>query len=282
MTDRLTDEALEFMAESGDNPFFVNLHYYAVHRPLVKRSEEMYQKYYTKEGDELLGQGIAEHKEDHAVYATMIESVDDNVGRILEFLEREGIADNTIIVFSSDNGYNGIVSGNRQMRGVKGEVYEGGVRVPTFIHVGGQSEGRSVTAPISCVDYFPTFIEWAGVKNYSGVLDGESLVPLLKRDRKAFDERPIFWQLSSKYKHGTCTAMRVGKYKMIEFLATGKIELYDLESDPMESKNIADKEVEVRDRLYKIIVDWRRENSVPMPPNSVVSNNIDDLAAKTK
>ncbi len=270
LTDRLTDEALEFMAESGDTPFFINLHYYAVHRPLVKRSEEMYQKYFQKEGDEELGQGVESMKEDHATYATMIESVDDNVGRILAFLDKEGLMESTIIVFSSDNGYNGVVSGNRQMRGVKGEIYEGGVKVPTFIHVGNQTDGRTVTAPISCVDYFPTFIEMAGVKNYKGVLDGESLVPLLNKDRKSFDERPVFWQLNSKYKHGTCTAMRLGDYKMIEFLATGKIELYNLATDPMESKNLSDIEPEKCKQLHDVMVSWRRDNEVPLPPNSVV------------
>ncbi len=270
LTDRLTDEALEFMEESGDTPFFVNLHYYAVHRPLVKRSEELFEKYMAKEGDEILGQGVGNHRENHAIYATMIESVDDNIARIMDYLKSKGIEDNTVIVFSSDNGHNGLVSANRLMRGVKGEVYEGGVRVPTFVHWGDNLKSRTVTAPISCIDYFPTFIELAGAKKYDGVLDGNSIVPLLKKDRKSFDERPVFWQLSSKYRHGTCTAMRIGQYKMIEFLATGKVELYDLESDPMESKNLADAEPELRDRLLKIIVDWRSENAVPLPANSVV------------
>lgn len=270
LTDRLTDEALEFMSESEGSPFFVNLHYYAVHRPLVKRSEEMYEKYLGKEGDEILGQGVGKQRDNHAIYATMIESVDDNVGRIMEYLESKGIADNTVIVFSSDNGHNGLVSDNRLMRGAKGEVYEGGVRVPTFIHWGDRLKSRTVTAPVTCVDYFPTFIDLAGVKGYDGVLDGNSLVPLLKKDRKSFDERPVFWQLSSRYKHGTCTAVRVGRYKLIEFLATGECELYDLEKDPMESINIAGSQSEVCERLHKIIIDWRAQNSVPLPPNSVV------------
>ncbi len=275
LTDRLTDEAIEFMDECGDDPsnpdpFFINLHYYAVHRPLVKRSDELYQKYINKEGDEIMGQGVGSHRDNHAIYATMIESVDDNIGRIMDYLRDKGIEENTVIIFSSDNGYNGLVSANHTMRGAKGEVYEGGVRVPTFIHWGGRLDSRMVTAPISCVDYFPTFIDLAGVKGYKGTLDGNSLLPLLKKDRKSFDERPVFWQLSSRYKHGTCTAVRVGQYKMIEFLASGEVELYDLETDPMESKNIANTQPAIRDRLKGMIASWRAENNVPLPPNSVV------------
>lgn len=270
LTDRLTDEALEFMEESEGQPFFVNLHYYAVHRPLVKRSEELYQKYINKEGDENMGQGVGDNRDNHAVYATMIESVDDNIGRIMDYLRSKGIEDNTVIVFSSDNGHNGLVSANRHMRGVKGEIYEGGVRVPTFIYWGSQLKSRKVTAPIHCVDYFPTFIDLAGVKGYKGTLDGDSLVPLLKKDRKSFDERPVFWQLSSRYRHDTCTAVRMGRYKMIEYLASGDVELFDLESDPMESKNLAETQPELRDAMRDLIIAWRSENSVPLPPNSVV------------
>lgn len=272
LTDRLTDEAIDFIAECGNEPFFVNLHYYAVHRPLVNRSEELYEKYLNKPGDELLGQGVGSDdiKSRHATYATMIESVDDNVGRIMRYLKENNLLENTVVVFSSDNGYNGLVSDNRTMRGVKGEVYEGGVRVPTFIHWGSKTTPRRVNSPITAVDYFPTFIDIAGVKSYSGVLDGDSVLPLLDGDTPEWESRPIFWQLSSQYRHGTCSVVRAGRYKLIEFLASGEVELYDLESDPMESCNIASKQSEVCDRLLDIIYRWRKENNVELPPNSVV------------
>ncbi len=272
LTDRLTDEAIEFMEECDDEPFFVNLHYYAVHRPLVNRSEELYEKYLNKQGDETLGQGVGsdEVRSRHATYATMIESVDDNVGRIVEYLKANDLLDNTVIVFSSDNGHNSLVSSNRTMRGAKGGVYEGGVRVPTFIHWGSNTTPCRVNSPISAVDYFPTFIDIAGVESYGGVLDGESVLPLLNGDTPEWESRPIFWQLSSQYAHGTCSVVRVGRYKLLEFLASGEVELYDLESDPMESCNIATEQSEIRDRLLNIIYRWRKENSVELPPNSVV------------
>ncbi len=270
LTDRLTDEAMAFMSSRSDAPFFINLHYYAVHRPLVKRSEELYQKYKAKEGDSLMGQGVGDNSDNHAIYATMIESVDDNIGRILDFLEQQGLMEDTIIVISSDNGHNGLVSANNTMRGVKGEIYEGGVRIPTLIHWSDNYTPRRVSAPISLLDYFPTFIDFAGVDSYSGVMDGRSIVPLLEGDEQPYSERPIFWQLSSQYRHGTCTAVRIGEYKMIQFLATGEVELYNLEADPMESCNLAVSHPEVRERMLKVITDWRAENCVPLPGNSVV------------
>ncbi len=269
LTDRLTDEAIEFIERCDDAPFFINLHYYAVHRPLVKRSEELYQKYIDKGGDEIMGQGVGSNRDKHAIYATMIESVDDNIGRLLDYLEQHGLLESTTIVLSSDNGHNGLVSDNRLLRGAKGEIYEGGVRVPTLIYRAGAAP-RRVSTPISLLDYFPTFIDIAGVEGYVGTLDGDSLLPLLEGEDADFEERPIFWQLSSQYKHGTCTAVRVGRYKLIEFLATGAVELYDLESDPMESDNIAASRTDVRDRLLILLKEWRKSNSIALPPNSVV------------
>ncbi|MFI3259127.1 MAG: sulfatase [Rikenellaceae bacterium] len=270
LTDRLTDEALEFMSKCDDAPFFINLHYYAVHRPLVKRSEELYQKYINKEGDEVLGQGVGPNREEHAIYATMIESVDDNIGRIMEYLEREGLTDDTVIVFSSDNGHNGLASDNRQIRGAKGDIYEGGVKVPTFVHWGDRYRSRTVAAPITSVDYFPTFLELAGVKGYNGVVDGDSFLSVLKKERKGDYERPIFWQLSSQYKYKACTAVRVGDYKLIQYLASGIVELFNLATDPMESNNIAESSPEVRDRLVKLVTDWRQSNDMLLPANTTV------------
>ncbi len=269
LTDRLTDEAMEFMSQHRDSPFFINLHYYTVHRPIVKRSEELYQKYLAKDGDPVLGQGLGKKRDDHCAYATMIESLDDNVARLVKFLKDNNLYDNTVIVFTSDNGHNSIVSSNNKMRAAKGSVYEGGVRVPTFIHWSGKTENRTTPSPISAVDYFPTFLDIANIK-YNGTLDGTSVVPLLKKDDKKSYSRPIIWQLSSQYQHGTCTAVRQGDYKLIQFLATGEVELYNLRQDPKESTNIAQQHPEVTKKLLSTITTWRNKNQVPLPPNSVV------------
>ncbi|MFR9519400.1 MAG: sulfatase [Rikenellaceae bacterium] len=274
LTDRLTDEAIEFMDASGDDPFFVNLHYYTVHAPFIKRSEELYEKYMAKEGDPILGQGMekGERRKSVAAYATMIESLDDNFARLVEYLDESGKLDNTIIVFSSDNGYN--IGANNKMRGKKRFIYEGGVRVPTFIYWKDKVVARRSQMPISLLDYFPTFIDFAGIEGYDGTLDGTSIRPLLTSDcQETYAERPIYWQLSSECVHGTCTAMRQGDYKLIEFLATGEVELYNLEQDPKESCNIAESEVEVAQRMLHQMHQWRADNDVELPPNAVVNNN---------
>ncbi len=272
LTDRLTDEAIEFMDASGDDPFFVNLHYYTVHAPFIKRSEELFEKYMAKEGDPILGQGMEKggRRESVAAYATMIESLDDNFARLVAYLEESGKLENTIIVFSSDNGYN--IGSNNNMRGKKRLIYEGGVRVPTFIYWKDKVAARRTEAPISLLDYFPTFIDFAGVEGYEGTLDGTTIRPLLANDAEGFAERPIYWQLNSECVHGTCTAMRQGDYKLIEFLATGKVELYNLVNDPKESKNIAKSEVEIAQKMLREMHQWRADNNVELPPNAVVNN----------
>ncbi|MFI3322761.1 MAG: sulfatase [Rikenellaceae bacterium] len=272
LTDRLTDDAIEFMQEHKDGPFFVNLHYYTVHRPVVSRSDELLEKYMNKEGDEKLGQGVGEgkRKEDIAAYATMVESLDDNFGKLVNFLKDNGLDKNTIIVFSSDNGYN--VGGNNLLRSKKRSIYEGGVRVPTFVHWPEHVNARRTDVPIHILDYFPTFLDMAGINNYNGILDGKSLTPLFMGDTPELKERPIFWQLNSVGLDGTCTAMRQGKYKLIQFLATGNVELYDLEADPKETTNIATDRADVAEKMLSEMKQWRATNNVPLPPNAIVDN----------
>lgn len=268
LTDLLTSEAIDFMDEHKDEPFFINLNYYTVHRPIRRRSEELFQKYMNKEGDELTGQGVGKRKEKMAEYASMIESLDDNVKRIVDFLDEKGLRENTIIVFSSDNGYHGIASDNKLMRGKKGHIYEGGIRVPTFFNCPGKVAARRSEAPISCLDYYPTFIDLAGVSNYDGVMDGHSLILLFKEDTEMFNERPLFWHLASVCRHGTCSVIRKGNFKLIQFLADGKLELYDLVNDPLEANNLAEQKPTVCKNMLEELTAWRKDNSVPLPPNS--------------
>ncbi|MFR9661432.1 MAG: sulfatase-like hydrolase/transferase, partial [Rikenellaceae bacterium] len=271
LTDRLTDDAISFMKENKGGPFFVNLHYYTVHQPVISRSDELVEKYMAKDGDETLGQGVGnkDKKLKAAAYASMIESLDDNFGRMVDFLEESGLDKNTIIVFSSDNGYN--FGANNLLRGKKRDIYEGGVRVPTFIYWPGKSVARRTKISVSVLDYFPTFLDLAGINDYKGTLDGNSIKPLLTSDDEAFKERPIFWQISSRSaRMGTCTAVRQGKYKAIQFLATGEVEVYDLENDPMESKNLAKTNKAIAGKFAKQMSEWRVDNNVPMPGDAVV------------
>ncbi|EMI43504.1 sulfatase [Rhodopirellula sp. SWK7] len=271
LTDRLTDEAIEFMDVHKEGPFFINLHYYTVHRPLRARSQSLLEKYLNKSGDPVTGQGTNTGKQKvlEAEYATMIESLDDNIGRIEQFLVENGLRENTLIIFTSDNGQNG--RSNDLLRESKGHIYEGGIRVPTFINWPGKINPRRTEVPIMGLDFFPTFMDLAGI-DYDGVLDGQSITPLFQADDAALKERPLFWHLASQYKHGTCSVIRKGSYKLIQFLATGKLELYDLGRDPKEEHNLAATQPETAERLLAELVQWRHANDVPLPPNAVVEN----------
>lgn len=267
LTDRLTDEAIDFIDRNKQNPFFVNLHYYAPHRPTVPRNKEWLQKFLEKAPDTITGQGT-QKLEEIAAYATMIASIDVNVRRIFDFLDKEGLRGNTVVIFTSDNGFNGLQSNTNTLRGAKGTIYEGGIRVPAFVNWKGKVAPGILETCICGLDYFPTFLELAKVKNYKGVLDGESLVPLLKGE--ILEERPLFWHLASAYKNPPCSIIRKGEWKLIQFLNDGKVELYNLKNDMAESENLVERKKEKADELLDELVSWRKKNKVPLPPASIL------------
>jgi arylsulfatase A-like enzyme len=267
LTDRLTNEAIDFIKENKEQPFFVNLHYYAPHRPIVPRNDKAYQKFLKKQPDTITGQGIKNIAKT-AGYASMIASIDENVKRIFDYLDKERLRENTIVIFTSDNGFNGLTSKSNALRGAKGMVYEGGIRVPAFVNWKGKIKAGNSDVPICGMDYFPTFLDLAQVQNYNGVLDGKSLVPLLKN--KSFKERPLFWHLASRYRNPPCSIIRKGKWKLIQFLNDAKVELYNLEKDLKESKNLVDENPKIASQLLNELTIWRKTNRAPLPQTSVL------------
>ena len=270
LTDRLTDEAIEFMDIHKEEPFLINLNYYAVHAPVRARSEALLQKYLNKPADSITGQGVSDNekrREHYAGYATMVESVDDNINRLLEYLDKSGLRENTIIIFTSDNGYNGGQSNNNLLRGSKGYIYEGGIRVPMMINWPDKVKPRRSDAAVTCLDVFPTLMDVAGIE-HKGIIDGNSVTDLFKKDSEIFIERPLFWHLASQWKHGTCSVIRKDNFKLIQFLADGKLELYNLKADPSETHNLAEEKPEIANQLLEELVSWRKANKVPLPPNS--------------
>ncbi len=268
LTDRLTADAIDFMKRNKDKPFFVNLHFYAPHRPTVARTQQAVEHFIQKKADPTTGQGEGspKAKSNIAGYASMIQSVDDNVKRIIDFLDASGLRENTIIVFTSDNGFNGMQSKNKNLRGAKGNVYDGGLRVPSFVNWKNNVKASRCKEPIHVVDYFPTFLELAKVSNYKELLDGDSFVPLLQG--KKMGERPIFWHIASKYKDEPCSIIRVGAWKLIQFLKDGKVELYNTEKDLAEKHDLSATNKEKTQQLLSQLVEWRRKNNVPLPPSS--------------
>lgn len=270
LTDRLTDDAIDFMERHKEGPFFVDLHYYSPHRPSVPRSDALLAHFMNKEGDVSTGQGegTPKKKKEVAAYATMVKSIDDNIKRITDYLDQAGLRENTVIVFTSDNGFNGLQSSNKNLRGAKGNVYDGGLRVPALVNWPGKVAGGRDATAVQGLDLFPTFLELAGVGDYTGTLDGDSWLPLLKGQPLA--ERPIFWHVASKYKDPPCSIIRQGKWKLIQYLKDGKVELYDTDKDLKESKNLAKSHPEKAQQLLDELVAWRQQNDVPLPPSSIL------------
>jgi arylsulfatase A-like enzyme len=203
-----------------------------------------------------------------AGYATMVQSIDENVKRIMDYLDKENLRENTIIIFTSDNGFNGLQSANNRLRGAKGNVYEGGIRVPAFANWKGKIKPGYSNEPISGLDYFPTFLELANINNYSATLDGNSIVPLLEGE--PMKDRALFWHLASAYKDLPCSIIRKGDYKLIQFLLDGKVELYNLKNDLKESTDLSDSQSETKEALLAELQQWRKDNNVPLPPASVL------------
>jgi arylsulfatase A-like enzyme len=272
LTDRLTTEAIEFIERNKDRPFFVNLNYYAPHQPTVKRNQAWFDHFMQKPADPVTGQGHG-RREEIAAYATMVKSIDENVGRIVDVLDKEGLRDSTIIIFTSDNGFNSSQSETSVLRGSKGTVYEGGLRVPALINWPNVvAPGRSAT-PITGMDYFPTFLELASVDDYRGQLDGQSLVPLLKREA-GWRPRSLYWHIASRYKSPPASIVRDGDWKLIQYLLDGTVELYNLKDDLGERRDVSAEHPDVTKALVQELDTWRRENSVPLPPGSSLHKDV--------
>lgn len=288
LTDALTEKSIKFIKEDLTKPFFLYLSHYGVHTPL-EAPKHLVEKYEQKlktmkfEGpeyemvDRKSGRGDQKMRQDNAVYAAMIESVDNSLGRLMEEFEKLGVADNTIIVFTADNGglsnrgeMNGKVStrplatSNLPLRTGKGWLYEGGIREPFIVKWPGVVKPGVVNEKdlANGTDLFPTFLEMAGLPlQPEAHLDGVSLVPSLKG--QAFKRGPIFWHspLSRPYSTGDIdgSAVRIGDYKLVEFYNEERVELYNLSEDLSEKKDLAEKMPEKTKEMLKVLHDWREE-----------------------
>ena len=272
LTDRLTDEAVSFISDNRDHPFFLYMAYYTVHSPLQARSDKK----------ELFENREKNEAHNNPTYAGMISSLDDGVGRILKTIDRLGLAENTLLLFTSDNG--GVWKTSKQwpLRAGKGSYYEGGIREPLIVRWQGKIEaGSSCDTPVSGIDFFPTFLDFAGVEAPSEkILDGVSLVPLLLQTGMISD-RPLYWHFpiyleayfeegafetrDAKFRTRPGSAMRLGKWKLLEFFEDSEIELYDLNADIGEKQNLADLNPEKAQEMLEILARWRNETGAPVP-----------------
>jgi arylsulfatase A len=269
ITDRLTAEAVRFIEQSRDRPFFLYLPHFTVHIPLQAKPE-MIAKYRPKTHPEQL--------QHNPTYAAMVESLDQSVGAIMSKVDELGLADHTVIFLNSDNGgvlYNwwdkDNTTSNRPLRAGKGHLYEGGIREPLIVRWPGVTKpGSTSAAPVSSVDYFPTIREIAGPATRGGSpVDGKSLVPLLHGTGTS-KRGPLFWHYPHYSPQGGYPGGAVldGDYKLIEFYEDSHLELYNLAQDLGERNNLAEKEPRKAAELRALLQNWRTSVQASMPkPN---------------
>lgn len=271
LTDRLTSEAISFIEQNKDRPFYIYLPHFAVHTPIMGKPEviEKYQKKKAASGHS------------NPTYAALVESVDDSVGRLRTALSKHALSEQTIFVFTSDNGgLSGTVNAKGWSRGPtdnsparlgKGSLYEGGVHIPLIVTWPGQiPAGEVCETPVISYDHVPTLMAATGSPlSEDEVVDGESLLPLLTQ-KGQLKRQAIYWHYPH-YHPGSATpysAVREGDWKLIEFFETGRIELYNLRRDPGEQENVADLDADIATALTEKLNAWRKEVGAQEPiPN---------------
>lgn len=259
LTDRLTAEAERFLTQHADRPFFLSLCHFAVHTPIKAPSEADVARF--DPTDRPPGQ------QRNPIYAAMLWRVDQSVGRIMARLKELGVAERTIVIFTSDNGGLAVSEGpntpattNAPLREGKGYLYEGGIRVPLLVHwPAGIPQSRVCDAPVCSLDLFPTLVELCGGRAAGGV-DGVSLAQLW-REGTAPRRDVLYWHYPHYSNQGGRPggAVRAGDWKLIEFYEDGRRELFHLGRDPREARNLSAAEPETVERLGRMLADWRRE-----------------------
>lgn len=269
LTDQLTEYGIEFIEQNRNKPFFLYLAYSAPHVFIVPRGDKL-RKYFFKYGKS--------EEKFNPYYAAMVESIDDGVGEIMKTLQREGLAENTMVVFTSDNGGLGldelgpVPSSMLPLRKWKGHIYEGGIRIPAIVSWPGRIEPGTVSdSYFTTTDWLPTFCEITGISKLPENVDGISILPLLKDPEKIQNsERPMFWHYPhfSNQLGRPAGAVRLGDFKLVELYETGKLELYNLREDIGETRDLADTMKEKTTEMYQLFTEWRKNMGAQMPvPN---------------
>lgn len=292
LTDRLTNEAVRLIEETGDRPFFLHLSHYAVHNP-IQAPADLVEKYRLK-ADRLGLDSVPQFKiGDHhqswqkrherirrrvvqadPAYAAMIENLDANIGRLLGALERTGHADDTIVIFTSDNGGLATAEGsptcNAPLVEGKGWMYDGGVRVPLLVRWPGTiTAGTTCVEPVTSPDFYPTLLEVAGLPSRPEQhVDGTSMLPALQGS--TFERGPIYWHYPHYANQGGTpgAAVRYGDWKLAEFFEDEHVELYNIRDDISESHDLAgeSEHAAIRERLHRTLTAWGRDVGARRPP----------------
>lgn len=270
VTDRLSDEAVRFIQNNRNKPWALYLTHFAVHTPLDAK-KELLPKYQAKPKGKL---------HNHVAMATMIQAVDDGVGRIQAALDDLGLTKNTVVLFFSDNGGYGPATDMDPLKGYKGTYYEGGIRVPFFVKWPGVVKpGSKSEEPIIGVDLYPTICEIANAPlPKDQPLDGVSLVPLFRGEEK-WPERALYWhfpaylqsyqvwdeQRDPLFRSRPCSIIRRGDWKLHQYFEDGGLELYNLREDIGETTNLAKTNPEKAEELLRELKGWQKQIHAPIP-----------------
>ncbi len=249
LTDALHREALSFIERHQNEPFFLYLSHYAVHTLLEGKPEKV-AKYKRK-------RGARKHKPH---LAAMLESIDEGVGQIMQTLKSTGLLDNTLVVFTSDNGGDHLTMSPSDSRGAKSHLYEAGIRVPLIAHWPAQiTPGARSDVATTTMDFYPTFTELSSATEVPRSLDGSSLLPLFRGETP--ERSALYWHYPRSRPHPdggrSSGAIRKGEYKLVEFFDTGEVELYNLSGDAGETYNLATVQPEKVLELKAQLNGWR-------------------------
>ena len=263
--DIFADQAVKFMQVYREQPFFMYMSFYSVHTKL-EPVPGLVEKY--------------DPSNVNPTYASMIEKMDQGIGKILTALGQLNLKNNTMVVFTSDNGGIRETSSQAPFRSGKGSYFDGGIRVPLVVRWPGHASQGLCEVPVSGIDFYPTFLEAAGVSVPKGkVLDGVSIIPLFQK-YGTLAERPLFWHFpiylqkyagkkddshDEYFRTRPGSVIRMGKWKLHEYFEDGRIELYDLAADPSERMNFAHLHVEKAATMHQLLKDWRKKVNAPVP-----------------
>jgi arylsulfatase A-like enzyme len=277
LTDRLTDEALTFIEHHRDKPFFLYFSHYAVHTPL--QGKEEYIKHYEPKGNELFTRDVLMNVDNRAysrirqsnpVYAANVQSMDESMGRIMQKLEERGLMENTIIVFTSDNGGFSTTKGgmtqtptsNLPLRFGKGWMYEGGIRVPAILKFPGKIEAGVKSDQVICgYDFYPTLLSLAGLpllpEQHTAGID---ISDLSKREQ--FNTRDMYWYYPAKHVSGHLPsgAIRRGDYKLILEFESGETRLFNVRNDIREEHDLSEEQVHLAESLKETLQTFLEKN----------------------
>lgn len=264
LIDRCNLEAVEFIERHKDRPFFLYLSHYGVHTKLDGKPQ------YVAEFEKKPGAGRGQNADRNNPHlAAQLKSIDEGVGMILNKLDQLGLTDETVLVFTGDNGGEDRVTSNGPLRAGKSTLYEGGIRVPLIIRYPKLVQaGTTCKTPTSNIDFYPTFCDLAGIKPKDHI-DGVSITPLLRNPKAALQRDTLYWHYPLEKPHflggRSARAVRKDVWKLIEFFDTGQKELYNLADDIGEQNNLAKGNPDKLAELGQLLAAWRQEVDAKIP-----------------